>query len=179
MNSKNFKIVGIGLLPVFLLLLDTFNIKLLNFYFSTTLLTLQNVIAIYVMYIFVITILEDLNFLYRDENKFIEKIIYATMDTVIINCLLLSALAYKKIFLIIYVLVFLVEILQSGKIALLLNNGENVEIKFEKITKYSAYIGLILIFLIPLYYGLGSIFILPYLILKIISTFEIFINKRK
>lgn len=177
MNSRNFKIVAIILLPLFLLILDIANNSDIFRYFTSIDYTIQNITAIYTIYVFSIYVLEDLNVLYHEEKNLLQKIMYKSSDIVILHSLLLVLLGYTKIWLIVYVIIFLLEILQSGKVALLENRGENISIKYEKLMIYSGYIGLILIFLLPNIYGLNSIFILPYILLKSISTYELFLKK--
>lgn len=165
MNSKTLKIIGLSLLPIFLLMLDIFG---LYSYIC------QNLVVIYILYVFIVKLLEDLKVLNYEENTLIDKVIFAQTDDLIIFSLLLFPLMNTKLLLTIYIILFLIEILKIGKIALLLNKGVDTEIKFEKLTIYVGYIALILIYLIPSYYYITSIFILPYLVLKAISTYELF-----
>lgn len=165
MNSKTLKIIGLSLLPIFLLMLDIFG---LYSYIC------QNLVVIYILYVFIVKLLEDLKVLNYEENTLIDKVIFAQTDNLIIFSLLLFPLMNTKLSLTIYIILFLIEILKIGKIALLLNKGVDTEIKFEKLTIYVGYIALILIYLIPSYYYITSIFILPYLVLKSISTYELF-----
>lgn len=165
MNSKTLKIIGLSLLPIFLLMLDIFG---LYSYIC------QNLVIIYILYVFIVKLLEDLKVLNYEENTLIDKVIFAQTDNLIIFSLLLFPLMNTKLSLTIYIILFLIEILKIGKIALLLNKGVDTEIKFEKLTIYVGYIALILIYLIPSYYYITSIFILPYLVLKSISTYELF-----
>lgn len=165
MNSKTLKIIGLSLLPIFLLMLDIFG---LYSYIC------QNLVVIYILYVFIVKLLEDLKVLNYEKNTHIDKAIFEQTDNLIIFSLLLFPLMNTKLLLTIYIILFLIEILKIGKIALLLNKSVDTEIKFEKLTIYVGYIALILIYLIPSYYYITSIFILPYLVLKAISTYELF-----
>lgn len=176
MNSKIFKITALSLLPLFILMLDIVNGVNTN---SSTesIYIVQNLTVIYVIYAFLVSLLEDLKVLYHEEKNLLHTVIYSTTDMIILTSLLLATVGYKKIWLIAYVVIFLLEILQSGKIALLENSGEKTYVKYEKLIKYSGYIGLVLIFLIPNFFGITTIFILPYILLKAISTYELFLKK--
>ncbi len=171
MDSQIFKLIDLILLPVFIVMLDFVSTSTI---FSSTRIIVGIFTILYLLYAGVVYVLEEMNILQRNIVNFYDQMLYDLSDKLIILCILLPLVAMKKVWLFAYFILIATILLKLGKKVLLANNGIEVKDAYTRINIGFGYLGTILVLLTPSVLGITTFYIIPYILINLLETIQIF-----